>query len=553
MKIQSHVWTSLILGATVFAVGCAKNNDSPSSGRKAAPAANASADKREGAAPAPVQRRVLDKETVLQDAPAPRAHYETIAPPAGTAAPATGVTSEVTFSNPVVNSRPEAPAPVVNSAPPPVVQESAPVAPEVPAVAATPAVPPPPPAPAEPTPVVQTPPPQPAPPAPVASATPSAPGPQCAGPYVEKSPSWYPGLPGAPSTEAIYTDMEHPEDKGLRYTDGQKDGLMALAVERSNALPATMQVPSRAFSKHIQSVSVQADYRKSGDVKVSVVYEVAQQKTVVELKGKLVKRAQGKGADSKLTQIASAAGQPALLRHFAGLITCADFDHGCKNVLLRFDLTDSKAKVLASAYIVHRWAIPHLTMSDDDRRNFARYPNKSQTSLTEYLANTKTNLCLAIVADVRAGRRKLPVCTLQTLQAECGGEEKKIPAATSFGFRSWAAAYGHSGFELIMAGAPYNAMYELSKQNTYMSIRGPLAHNVKPPMTEEALTVTGNDALEHAYLMNNDGAGNLNFQFDFKGTPAAHTRLSFTSLLPDVAHNHEVELSARQMPAFEAK
>ncbi len=101
----------------------------------------------------------------------------------------------------------------------------------------------------------------------------------------------------------------------------------------------------------------------------------------------------------------------------------------------------------------------------------------------------------------------------------------------------------------ISAGA-YDGVsdYDL-KRTAYLMVRGPLVSSAGSPVYKHPLAVTGNmRGISDVYLMNNDGGGNLNLQFDFLGTQNAHSRVSVSSLLPNTAYAKTVVETAQQMP-----
>ncbi|MGZ3722613.1 MAG: hypothetical protein ACXVA9_06770, partial [Bdellovibrionales bacterium] len=300
---------------------------------------------------------------------------------------------------------------------------------------------------------------------PVVDVPPSQRSLQCCEAFRESSPEWFPGLPNPPSQEPIFTDLAGKS--GLRYTDARQDGLFALAVERANALPAQMQKANQEFAKQIRDVKISVDLNKTRMVKVQVVYQHRMRKAAIELRGQLER-----ATEVRLVQV-PVPGQAINDQSFGGVLTCADSDHGCKNILLRLDLKarDSQ-KILRTVYVVHRWGDAHITMSENERRSFARLPNQNQSAFAEYLSNTVNNTCLNVLADATAGRRQLPACALQRLQANCGGEDVKRPSAQAFGLRSWSAAYGRSAFELVLASnGSYDGVADYdSKRTQYMTV-----------------------------------------------------------------------------------
>jgi hypothetical protein len=160
---------------------------------------------------------------------------------------------------------------------------------------------------------------------------------------------------------------------------------------------------------------------------------------------------------------------------------------------------------------------------------------------------------LNILAQAQENPGMLPECKIQRLQAECASEDVKQPAARSFGLRSWAVVYGRAGFELDLGNKLYSGVADYDvKHDDYLSIRGPLAFSDAKegqPIYKHSLITSGRaSGIESAYLIANDGGGNLNLRLDFAGQPEGQMRLSVSSMLPNTEYSKSVEESARQMP-----
>jgi hypothetical protein len=331
----------------------------------------------------------------------------------------------------------------------------------------------------------------------------------------------------------------------LRFTDARQDGLFNVAVDRANALPKEVLRGNQDFAKQIRDVKVSLDMNRTREVKVRVVYMHRMARAAIELRGVMEK-----SASVMLAQV-PVAGAPKDAQNFSGVLTCADAEKGCKNILLRLDLKGKAGKVARTAFIVHRWSDAHITLAESDRSQFARIPNQNQSVFAEYLSNTINNGCLSVLADVKSGKRHLPQCAVERLQAKCGGEDVKKPAARAFGLRSWAVAYGRSGFEFMATNAhAYDGVADFDMKRTpYLTVSGPLVYGKGTPAYTHPLLVTGAvKGVNEVHLMNNDGGGNLNLQFDFAGQSDSRSRVSVSSMLPSESYAQAVVNSAKTMP-----
>lgn len=376
------------------------------------------------------------------------------------------------------------------------------------------------------------------------SERPHSPASQCSEPYRETREEWSPGLPQPPAAQPVFTDLVETPG-ALRFTDARQDGLFNVAVDRANALPKEVLRANQDFAKQIRDVKVSLDLNRTHEVKVRVVYMHHMARTTLELRGVIEK-----SANTTLAQV-PVAGAPKDTQTFAGVLTCTDLEKGCKNILLRLDLKGKVGKVARTAFIVHRWSKAHVTMSESERTRFASIPNQNQSLFAENFSNTLNNSCLNILSEVKGGKLNLPECAVERLRATCGSEDAKKPAARAFGLRSWAVAYGRSGFEFIATHShTYDGVADLDvKRTPYIAVSGPLVYGKSTPVYPHPLLVTGAvKGLNEVLLMNNDGGGNLNLQFDFAGQSNARSRVSVSSLLPSENYAQAVVNSAKTMP-----
>jgi len=381
---------------------------------------------------------------------------------------------------------------------------------------------------------------------------------QCGTAFRRNSEAWAPGLPNAPAENRICTgaavtkvDPRKPfqcNDRGaIVYTDARQDGLMALIVDRVNRLPRAMDLGSRELAKRIRDVKVRADFSRSSAVDMQIALMVGPGRyEKIELRGNMAAARGRSNGDVQLRAVSA----PGNLK-FSAVLTCADMDMGCQNALIRLQQHYRSGKIGRVAYLVYRRGDAHVTISEQDRMAYRQIPNQAHARFAEYLSNTSYNSCVAILRDAFSGVRQLPSCAFQRLKDQCGRRAQfKQPAAKAFEFRSWAVAYGRSGFEFEMSDSGA----------TRFSIKGPLVASyqlpVWPPVNSDmsqvrGLTVAGALArsIERVALVANDGGGNLNLQIVFKGEEKSQTRVSVTTLMEDTRFNAEhLVQRGRQMP-----
>jgi hypothetical protein len=398
---------------------------------------------------------------------------------------------------------------------------------------------------------------------------------ECGTAYRANNDMWYPGLPFPPSQVRICTghgggqvseeEMYKCEaGNGYVYTDARQDGLMALVAQNYRKLPAYLDVPSRRLSRRIQDVKVQSNLLKVGSVNVTVALFAGKDANGknrynhVRLAGSIKKSGRAK---------LHAAGNA----NYEGELTCADVSGTCDNAILRLDHVISRetevlrpaktgknkknatlkkrirkrAGVGAIAFIVIRNGDAHVTMSEAERRGYRSLNNRAHQLFAQIMSNTVNNTCLNILSDLKEGRRKIPRCAYQRLQQECARSSYHQPAAAEFNLRTWAVVHGRSGFEFSMMNDSGDAK---------LSVRGPLVATNAKPMWSRPLKIKGPMAagIENAFLVANDGGGNLNLQLDFNGQYKAQSRINVTSISHDVRFGASAdEVSQAQVPEVE--
>ncbi len=238
---------------------------------------------------------------------------------------------------------------------------------------------------------------------------------------------------------------------------------------------------------------------------------------------------------------------------FSAVVTCADLHIGCQNAVIRLQQHGQSGRVRRAAYIVHRWGDAHVTISDKDLNHYNQIENSNYRQFAQYLSNTANNACLAILASVQSGARQMPECAQRRLIAQCGRKQWRTPGAKVFDFRSWAVAYGRSGFEFAMIDQNTSQDLEAAGEPR-LRVRGPLIASNQLPMWNRPLNVQGYGAegIENVALVSNDGGGNLNLQVDFKGQTKTYTRVSITTLIEDTRFNvQQMVEGATQMPELD--
>ncbi len=369
---------------------------------------------------------------------------------------------------------------------------------------------------------------------------------QCGTAYRRNTEQWAPGLPNAPSPVKIctggtvkkaeegqaFTCENNPD---LVFTDARQDGLMAHAVEQANRVPKFMDQGSRELARRIREVKIDAG-ASSREVRAQVQILVAEKEyEKFDFRGVM----QNGAAGIRMIPLNSPRGLK-----FNAVLTCVGIDGSCDNVIFRLQQLTRTGKVGRIAYIVIRSGDAHVTISERDRIGYRTIENKEHAQFAEFLSNTTYNTCVSVMREVVNGQRQLPTCAYQRMKAICGKRAQfKRPAAEAFEFRSWAVAYGRSGFEFEM----------VDRETPRFVVKGPLVAGNATPIWPRALNVHGAFAssIDRAILVANDGGGNLNLQIDFKGGSNAHTRISVTTLIEDVRNNPEATMArARQMPAL---
>jgi hypothetical protein len=353
----------------------------------------------------------------------------------------------------------------------------------------------------------------------------------CGTAYRRNTEDWFPGLPSPPASLPKLTgaveNLGRQDQAGadqssadqIQYTDASADGLLNYAVDQVNRIPEDQQRATRFFATRIRDVRLNPDFQQSGQVSLEFVFQVEREQFGrVRLAGQFQNR-NGSGSRSVNLRQVSNEGGPQL----QATLTCQDKGNGCQNSLITVRQLNQEGRATRTAYIVYRSGSAHVSISDQDQLQWSQLQNKAHQAFAEYLSNTANNSCLTLITVARANRSQVPACALQRLQALCGGKQKRSPAVDAFNLRTWAVAYGLSGFEFEA----------VDSGQVRVAIAGPLVVSNQRPMNPNALAVQGRIGIEKAHMIANDGAGNLNLQIIFKGEPVSHLRLNISSQFLD--------------------
>lgn len=354
-------------------------------------------------------------------------------------------------------------------------------------------------------------------------------------------PMWYPGLPAYPAGHSqsilstIYTGGV--SDNKYAFTDGKSDGLMAYAIENFKKIGTGKTIGggyypdvkerSLELAGKISDVKLDIDAYTTASVRLEIEFVDGNASTPVKtlFEGKL-----DGNRVSNLKQI-NIKGDKDL--KFSAILFCADQDGGCQNAVIQVWQTKQN-KICRMAYIVHRFGDAHLTMSESDRLHYLGSENTNHQRLSEYLSNTAYNSCV-----VNSKRTDIPNRLKQHLLAYCDEGYKKLPAAKTIGYKTWAAAKGASGFRLIFSDEAHWTGYD---QKGGTAICGPLVKaNNKNPIYSKKLAMGGTLGayIKSAHLVNNDGGGNINLLLrthDQPGVSGTEIRISVTSMIRNTVY-----------------
>lgn len=388
---------------------------------------------------------------------------------------------------------------------------------------------------------------------------------QCSVNFLTKDRNWNPGLPYEPFKEPRLTygaeviegksagkNKKAPKKNTVYYTDAAADGLLNVAFEKFARLPPSLQPGSKELSIRLDDIKVSLDPQE-GAVKLQFGYEIQQGIFIpILLRGQLQREKNSMSAITQMQQVLIKGQKP----HFSAELICADVDLGCQNIMIRLRQHSRTDRIIRVAYIIHRWGSVHVSLSQRDKKVSKKITNLAHKQMALFLANTAHNSCLNLLGDVSQSGRKLPVCAHERKLRECVGKSPRQQAAASdYSLRTWSVAFGRSGFEWLATTKPRLALADFAsntKDDLALSVSGRLVVSEARPVWPLALAINKNgkyaQLIRDARLVMNDGAGNINLQLAFIGTPKSHTRLNLTSLFEDPSLRDQIASQVQNMP-----
>ncbi len=328
---------------------------------------------------------------------------------------------------------------------------------------------------------------------PVAVAAPSAPAATLVVPTREVGP----GLPKTYSLSQVPLVTGALDERGQIYTDAKDDSVMAVMVDKMNQQEATFHAESLQLAQSVAKVEFEINGQY---VSLNLKLKFVDQEINTTMTGVL------NGRTAELKQI-----QPVGNFELRAHSICVDANQECRNVVIVLGHVIN-GQLCKRAYINHRWMMGgvgdgHFTLSKEDYEAWNKPISRAQKAFLRMVANT--------------------VHYNKVLFREIGNEPLKYPRLGFLGVRSWAVAYGKSGFEITMKKLALNGG---TSDETKFS--GELTKSwVSGDVTQE-LNVSGNyndaevndrfderfaPSISQVLLVNNDGRGNLTLQIDFTG------------------------------------
>jgi len=304
-------------------------------------------------------------------------------------------------------------------------------------------------------------------------------------------------------------------DRSLQlYTDLKPDGLMALAVEKANALPKDIFESSREFAEMIQHVSMDFHPLKQ-TVEMDIHIANGDGTTMFT-------RYAGYIPENRVTDLRQVKLPWEKKKHkFSVRLYCLDRDNKeCTSSIIQVTQTYNGNPCNNTAYIVYR----------QSQMTTAKW---AQTEIGDGLVIASEyvyqNGGKGATATYRAFSRLISN-TIQSYRVKRGlirNEEMKSPRFEEISARSWAVAYGPSQFELY-----FQKLDERTEHTRVIyKFLGPLVHSQEsvPKVAElgfvqlnyglPEVTAEFNENLEAAsfsgILKGNDGAGNLSMRLEF--------------------------------------
>lgn len=336
--------------------------------------------------------------------------------------------------------------------------------------------------------------------------------------------------------EPIYTGGV--DSRNRYFTDGKSDVVMARLIGRMNE---QMRLHSREFfndsielSTRLANVDVAANIHNNY---VSALVEFVEQDENVEIRfeGTLQNRM------AALRQVSQSQGY-----HFNAYVTCVDADTAeCKNTILVLEHIVN-GEICKRLFVVHRFGDAKFIMSDEDYVHFSGFMNENHRNFMEYISNTahyNRYLYSCVFTNNNLLLRSQGDGSCDELQRQSNfGFNGRLPRAQILGYRTWAAAYGASYFNIFFKEAqrgqdPIDVFHVygplLYSQNGVAYDRLQVEGYLTTP-SGSVLRGTGQslgEGLSSAKLLKNDGHGYLDLSFTFKGQPRSTAYLDFEERL----------------------
>lgn len=344
-----------------------------------------------------------------------------------------------------------------------------------------------------------------------------------------------PGFP-SPAAPAVPAPSDRPllstgmTPNGEVFTDSKEDSILAVLVSKSQHYSYKNGISPNEnliLANAVNHVELAVD---GGIAKLHLGLKFTDQELRLAFAGQVKA-----GASSALA--------PLQASEMQAQVVCADEKQLCRSAVIVLEQL-REGRVCRRIYIVHRWMMKmsvgagHFTMSDDDYINWKKRPNLGQKSFLRMLANTahwnKTQF------KENPEFKELP----------------KVPRLRHLDIRSWTVAEGPAAVEISMVKMnrqdPHSDGYSMyfSAPLTKPRLQGEMVEEFQ--LNEERVfdAQVDKDFNEHlastlagAYLVGNDGRGNLSVMFQFyenpqpvdlakasRPQPTAQTQVNFTSL-----------------------
>lgn len=357
---------------------------------------------------------------------------------------------------------------------------------------------------------------------------------QCGEAYKVTEPDWTPGTLFPPAQSPIFTGGESP--RGYRYTDSHDDSVMAVLAEDFRRRVTGCRIkPSLELAQRISNVDVYTDIYDKAEARVSIeLYDGSikgkersqKQKIVIHMMGSF-----GGKMTATRQPLVDGSGKPIVNLvqtnkakgglKFRGYLGCLDADFGCQTTVIVVEQLTKEGKVCRTAFAIHRHGNAHVTIHPNDREYGRGHRNRNYAQFANYLGNTVDAACVQILRDIESdARRGMPQCAIKRMKQECGGLPIREPYARIAGLKTWSVLYGTAKFKFFM--------------DDVITVEGPLVYSkVRPILESQKIYVSGIAGVKRGYLVNNDGAGQLNLGLKFSGQPEGMMRITVSSILKD--------------------